>query len=504
MAKKAKKAPGSGDSALTEISRKFKAQPLLYIGSVLILVLVIIAFVGGDLLSGGLGMGTAEITFGHYDGIPISFVPGNRFSETVRRLQEQNRHMDPFDFQLWQHAFGMTVVHTAVLQEMNRSNYTVPRRTVDRHVAQLPMFQENGRFSPALFRQMPESRRNALWNEIHDELIIGLYFSDLFGLKVPQAEAEFIANMSSVMRSFDIVSFRIDDFPDSEYLAFAENNAERFGSIHLSRISLNNEREARRVLDSIINGVTTFEDAARSQSIDHFADRGGDMGIRSVIDLEFEIPSAATRQSILSLGAGELSSIVNIGTMWVFFRVEDELIPPDFENEIVMDRVRSHVRTFERGLMEDWAFAQAMDFINNAEADGFVEAAAALGLERHSFGPVPINFGSVDLFNSLESFSIPFISNWELSDMARNENFWRNAFATPVNTPAEPFVQGNNLLVFIPTELYETDQDRVQDIASMYTSFWLNNLTDQTLQTFFLNSPRMDNRFMETYMRIFW
>ena len=57
MAKKEKNVPTEKDSSSSEIIRKFKASPGLYIGSVVILILVVVTFLGGDLLSGGGFMG---------------------------------------------------------------------------------------------------------------------------------------------------------------------------------------------------------------------------------------------------------------------------------------------------------------------------------------------------------------------------------------------------------------------------------------------------------------
>jgi hypothetical protein len=510
MAKKDKNTQDQEKESLASgVSKKFKQNPGLYIGSVTILVLVVVTFLGGDLLSGGgFGRRGGDLTFGNYDRVAISWVPGNAFSQHRENIAAnyQAQGGDPNDPwimpQIWRLAFDVTVVDTAVLQIMKKSNYILPDRIVDRNVARLPHFQENGRFSMARYNQMSEASRNNLWRQVQEDIIKGMFYSSLFNLLIPAAEGEFIANMASPVRLFDVISFNVDDYPDSEYLAFAGENAELFKTIHLSKISINNEREAARILESIRDGTNLFEDAARSQSMDGFADRGGDMGSRFFFELDQEIPSLFDRQTITSLERGELSNVINAGNMWVIFRIEDELKDPDLEDETVLNRIRSYVRNFQRGRMEDWAIALAMEFIDDANESGFAAAAGRRSLDIQSFGPLPINYGSLDIFPTLESFLIPGLGSHELGNMARNENFWRIAFSTEINTPSEPFVQGNNVIVFFPTHEALADESAMENIYPRFLSN-LESEAERSLRTYFLNHDRMEDNFWDMYSRIF-
>jgi peptidyl-prolyl cis-trans isomerase D len=514
MAKKDKKIQVSEkDSGFSEIMGKFKANPALYIGSVVILVLVVVTFVGGDFLSGGrryVQKGGGDLTFGYYDNVPISWVPGNILSQYYEQLIR--RYRDQFDVNdsriseiIWSQAFESAAVHIAILQEMKKSNYEPPEKIVDREVAKLPQFQgENGRFSPALYRQMSDTGRLALWRQVREELTTIQFSNDLFGLLIPSGEKEFIVKMGSGMRTFEAVSFSVDDFPDSEYLTYARENPDLFRSIHLSVITVRSgERAAKKILESVKDGTTTFEDAARAQSMDNFADRGGDMGVQYVYDLEKEITDAQTRENILSLGKGELSAVVDLDDKWVFFRVEDELKQADFDDGAVMDRVRSYMRNYERGRMEDWAIARANEFIADVKTDGFDSAARKRNKEKESIGPLPINYGNVDLFTTLLTFNVSFLQGQELSELSKNTNFWKNAFSTPLNTPSEPLVHGSKVLVFLPVGQTDIEKEKADEISSTYSDYWLGSTTEQSLRPFFMNSKRMKNNFRDIYRRFF-
>ena len=511
MAQKDKKTPvREKEPSSSEMLRRFKANPAVFIGTIIVLVLVVVSFVLVPALVPESRRGGGDLTFGYYDKVPISWVPGNYFAQYQERIARYYQStMDPSQLQyaganIWRQAFEGAAIHTAILQEMKKSNYSVPVKTVDKQVAQLPQFQEKGRFSPALYQRMPSNARLALWRQVQDELIKALYLNDTIGLLQSTEEAKFIGNMASKMRTFDMVSFQVDSYPDSEYLAYAVEHPDLFRSIHLSMISVNSsEKEAGSILDSIKDGTSTFEDAARAQSQDGYADRGGNMGIRYVFELEEEITDPQDREKIISLGREELSGVIRIGERWAFFRVEDELKSADFEDETVMERIRSYMRNYQRGRMEDWAVKEARDFIIDVNAADFDSALERLGKNKSSFGPIPINYGNIDLFNSLEGSDVPDLSRQELSDLSRNENFWKTAFYTQVNTPSEPLVQGGKVLILFPTEEIETEETSIEGIASTYSSYWLDYMREQSLQPYFLNSPKMDNRFFDTYFRFF-
>jgi len=507
MAQKDKKAVKDSDDSKSEIIHRFKQNPALFIGTVVVLVLVIVSFVLVPAIVPET-VGGGDLVFGYYDKIPISWIPGGMFSQyrdqAVQYYQRMGIDINNYwaAAEIWRQSYEAMVVHTAILQMMKRSNYSVPERTVDRNVAMRPEFQENGRFSSVLYNRMSDSARLVIWRQTQDELNKIAFYNDYFGLLIPSSEAVFVANMGSVMRNFEMVYFKVDDYPDSEYRAYAGEHADLFASIHLSRITIGSgEREARRILDTIKDGTVTFEEAAITQSQDSYADRGGDMGIRYSYELAREIPNSGDREKIFALGIGELSDIVSVGENRAIFRVEEAYKQADFEDEATMEMVRSYLRNFERGRMEDWAVAQASDFIAEVREAGFDNVVFWRNMEKHKFGPFPMNYGGIDLFSSLESFSIPGFSSDDLTYLSRNENFWNIAFSTPINTPAEPLVQGSNVIVLIPTEQIEVERETLDKIALDYESYWLTDMSNRSLQYYFINNGKLDDRFWDVYRR---
>jgi hypothetical protein len=508
MASKEKKTPvHKGNSAASELIRRFKANPFIFIGTIVILIIVIVAFVLVPAIVPSAGAGSdVDLTFGSYDKVPITYVPGNYFAQYYSMVEQYRRNTtDPSNYQfaayqIWREAFEAAAVHTAILQETKKSGYTAPAEAVDREVAQLPQFQENGRFSATLYRRMDNNSRLTLWRQVQDSIAEEHYHSDISGLLKSAAETEFIGKMGSPQRSFNMVSFSTDAYPDSEVAAYAAEYPDLFRISHLSKITINSsEREAQHILNSIKVEATTFEDAARTHSQDSYAERGGDMGVKLAHELNQEAPEEADREKLLALEKGAYSDIVKLSAGWAFFRAEDAVQPGDIGDSANLDKVRSYIREYERGRMEDWAIEQARGFIALANEFDFNEAVYQRGIEKREFGPTPINYENVDLYTTLDSFSVP-----ELSGSAGDENFWLTAFSTPVNTLSEPLVQGNNVLVLLPTEEIEADETSVENVGSTFSSYWLSYMTEQTLlRSYFLSSEKMEDRFFETFFRYF-
>jgi hypothetical protein len=490
----------------SELVRRFKTSPLIFIGTFIVLVIVIVAFVLVPAIVPNAGFGRdVDLTFGYYDKVPISYVPGNYFAqyyEMVARYRQNTMNSENYSYasyQIWREAFEGAALHTAILHEMKKSGYTAPVKIVDRDVAKLPQFQENGRFSSALYRQMDDNQRLSLWRQVQEDIAKEHFRADVTGLLKPAAEADFISKMAAAQRNFDMTVFSVDAYPEAEYEAYIQEHSDLFRSVHLSMITVNsNEREARKILDSIKNGETTFEDAARAYSKDGYADKGGDMGIKMVHELSIDIPEETEREKVIALVKDEYSDIVKTGSGWSFFRTEEAVQEADASDAAVLEKVRSYIRNFERGRMEDWAIAQADNFITLVNELGFEEALAQQRIEKRSFGPVPINYGNVDLFTTLASQSVP-----ELSGSASDENFWKVAFSTPVKTPSQPVVQGSNVLVLFPNEETAVEESAIEDIKSSFNSYWLNYAAERGLQQHFMNSPKMEDKFMDIYFRYF-
>lgn len=507
MASKEKKPVVQNEvSGWQEFVRRFKAHPALYTGSILITLFTVIAFVlvpamapkANSLAQGG------RLSFGSYDGIPIEFIPGNYFaqqrdyySEQIRSSgQDQNNQY--VAFQVWRAAFESTVVQTAALQEMKKAGYTTPQGLVDKRMATLPVFQENGKFSAARYKAMSEADRMNLRRDLEGQIALERFMEDSLNLRISSQEREFIKSMASPERSFDLVTFPLSSYPDSEVNAFVTSNPNLFKQVHLSKITISSsEGDAKKVYDSVKNGSVTFEDAAKTHSKDEYADKGGDTGLKYAFELSTEITDAASREKVLNLSKGSLSDLIKGATGWTFYRAEEDPRPAATADAALLAKARSYMVSFEKGKIEDYLIAKANEFAEKARSMGFANAASALALTKKSFGPISLNYGDIEILKGLNNQKVD-----ELAGASTNETFWKTAFATPLQTPSKPIVVGNYVVVLNPVSETKAD-DSTTAIIDYYYNYVAGQYSERTLRNYFLSSKKLKDQFFDTFVRTF-
>ncbi|GHU97976.1 hypothetical protein FACS189483_05330 [Spirochaetia bacterium] len=501
------------DSTQSEFVRRFKANPFVFIGTIIVLIIVIVAFVFVPAIVPQAGGSNTELNFGSYNKVPIKYVPGNYFSQiqgNIARYYQSTLDESNYQYagyQIWRQAYEETVIHTAILNTVKRAGYQAPKDLVDKEVALLPQFQENGRFSIAKYRQMDNTSLLALWREVQDSIAEEHYREDISGLRIPSREGDFIAAMASPQRSFDMAVFPMSAYPNSEISAYVSANPGLFRVTHLSKITITaSEKKAREILDQVKDGTLTFEDAVKL-SEDSYADRGGDLGLKMVYELTAEVPDTQEREAVAALSVGNYSPIVKVPSGWAFFRSEVNPYAVDTTDTANLDKIRSYLGDFERGRIDDWLIAQADAFVSLVRQNDFDTAAILQGIEKQSFGPLPINYGArsystgtdgVELFTTLASFSIP-----ELAYAGSNENFWRTAFFTPVGTSSRPIVIGSNVIVLYPREEITASPDDTDTIKSIYMSYWQSSNAEQSLRSYFIDNEKHQDQFYDTYFKLF-
>jgi len=491
------------DSVKSELIHRLKTHPYVFIGTVIVLIIVIISFVLVPAIVPS-SRGGGELIFGYYKRVPIKYIPNNFFSQTLQALSQSQRPSQSESesrtqvYRIWRQAFEEAAIHTGILEEMRLAGFLVPADMVDRDMAELALFKENGRFSSAKYRSMDNNTRMNLWKQVKETTIIQAYLSDIDSLKTASKESSFVASMANPQRAFDVAIFSLSSYPLSAVEDYAKINPVLFQNIQLSMITTGSERESRQVLNSVKSGSITFEEAARTSSKDWAADRGGDMGEWMVATLSYVLRDEKIRDEILGLAKGELSDVYKLAEGWVFFRVNETAYPMDLTNRDSVEQVRQFISLNQRGIIEDWAAGEAEKFKAQAEKIGFPEAAIQGQVTNRRMGPISLNYGNATLFPSLTSAGVS-----ELENASKDLFFWRAAFNTPLNSFSNPLVLGEYVFIIHPREETFLDEEEIGYIDSYYP-YWLRSNTGDAFRSFFLGEERLDDRFHATFSTQIW
>jgi hypothetical protein len=501
------------ETGAEELFRRLKSNPPLFIGTVLVLALVIVAFVFVPAIPDLGGGGTEnDYTFGYYGSTPIVYLPDNYFGKNLNRLSDMyrmygfslesdySRDMDTSRIanMVWQETFYMTLTHEAILDEMKNAGYKAPAVQVDREMTKLAEFLENGRFSITKYRGYDKNRLLSLWLATEEDYTEQQYTNAYNGLLLSSGEKKLIEDMSSPERIFRMAVFPRTSYPDGEVAFYGASNPAPFKMLHLSKIVIDsNEKEAIQVRDSILSGKTNFEDAARARSSDASSkDQGGDMGVRMAYDIYSMIPDENERAAVLALKSGEYSEVVKDPNGWAFYRAEADPYNADLSQSDNLEKVRSYMAQQAGGVIEEWLVDRAEEFISLSRETGFEQAAEESGIEIKQFGPLSLNYGNLQVFNTLDS------NDTILAQAVPNENFWRTAFTTPVGTFSSPFTLGTNVVVLEAVEetiKSDTDKNLTSDL---YADFRQGAMGRTDIRNAVTNSKKTRDNFFVTFLKL--
>ncbi len=478
-------------------------KTLTYVFTIAILLIIAVTFVGAPALGGVARSGHA--VFGEYAGEEIVVSSGNYFERSFQAwanyVQQSGQEItDQVHYQVWRLAYDDTVRHTALLVNARNSGVDVSSNAVDMAIAQSPEFQVDGRFSPDRFNSMSSIEMLALRELLQEGRIAEQVNSDLVArLNYSEAEIDFILGMASPERRFQFVQFGFDSFPDSEVVAYGEENRQRFSRINISQITIDSsESDAESIRGQAVDRAVSFEDLARNQSKDEFSEDGGDRGWVYYWDLEFDFEDVALVEELFTLAEGEISPVYQMGNRWRIYTVNEAPIDPDYTDVEAVNDVRNYLTTFERGLVEDHLRAEADVFVQNAQADGFLGAAVTADQLPQLTEYFPVNYGNLSYFPSVSSPSNAVIG----STGAYREEFLQQLFALELGEISGPIVVYDYVFVFELDGVRELTPDRLEELSvALPGQMAQQSRTDPAYQV--VDQSLHTDNFHVTYSRVF-
>ena len=482
---------------------KSKRNPLLYWFSVAILVIIVVSFIGGPIVS-RMGSSRGSLVFGTYDGREIRYVPGNYLARQYDSVAQYIRATDQSGdfytqaYQAWRTAFDQTVFHTATLVESEESDLWVSDDKVGDSLIEYGPYTVGGLFDQSVYAATSKAERTRNVRLRRDELTQAQYLQDLFSRNLQSSvEKEFILGMAAAERRFSFVYWDFSDFPEERLLAYARENDERFRRAKLSRITItSSESEAQRVREMAVDGTSSFDDLARSFSKGFYADKGGDMGWQYYHQIRILFNEDDPANTVFDLRQDDISPVYLSGTSWVFFRCDSESITPDLEDPEVLEDVRSYIEINELGVIEEYFISEAEAFRDTAQTDGFVEASIEQGLfppkETDFF---PINYGGAFFQKPLQvAGDEPDL----LASASYNEEFYEKMFSLETGAVSEPILLTERIVVAKVLEEREAPLEDTEALAGTLES-WSSSYLDRDLRRIIVDSERLVDNFQETF-----
>ncbi len=496
-------------------SRSMK-NPFLFGGTLIILVITIIAFVfipATGSSSGGSSGGT--LNFGSYNGKAIVYEPGGYFATQIQKINDYLRqqglndaNFQQYAFQVWRSAFESTVLRTALLDEVKSAGFRVSQAALDAKVAENELFKVDGKFSAQAYRDTSLARKLEIRKSTEEDLYIQRYYTDIYTLTPASKETDFISSMAKDRRTISYAAFPLSAYPDSELLAWAKTNENLFRKVKISRITItSSESDAKKILKQVQDKSLTFEEAAKSHSKDPYADKGGDPGALYFHDFADGFAKKEDAESVAALKKSDISGIYKVADKaWAFHKINEDLVPTDLTDAATIAEARSYMSSKERGLMETWALGKANEFASSVTGATFATAAKKAGLKVNSAGPFPINYQTpsfvaygqrVPLFEPINTQTAE-----ELAPASNSEKFFSTVFGLAKGAISEALVLEDNVLVMTVTDDTQAKDEEIAVIKFAYPYFSQGSI-DSDVRTRFLKSPKIKDNFSTTFFKYF-
>jgi hypothetical protein len=313
-------------------------------------------------------------------------------------------------------------------------------------------------------------------------------------------ESQFFAAMSKKRRSFNTVAFPLKNYPKEEIAKYAAANVGLFTVVHVSQITMPDEKELAAVLAKIKDKTPSFADAAKNNSKDSYAEKGGDRGNLMVNELSSVVTDKAERAKIGDLKKGQYSKVMKAPGGFVVLMAQEDPRPANVNEDADLTKIKNYMLTNEKGKIEDYFIAQAKTLAEKIKASDFATACSAAGLSTATVGPLALNYGDSNLLGTTlgGSKDASYFSN-----AAYNEDFWRTAWKTPLNTPSSPVVAGDNVVVLYPTAETTADQTTLNNVDKYYTGTFLKNYENRAAMESVFSSSKFVNNFFQEYLKLY-
>lgn len=485
------------------------------IGTIIILLMAAFIFVLVPAFSGGSDNSLPD--YGKYDGKPIRYVEGTEFhTQAMQQVQQMEYNgydlSGPYANFYYQMAFSQafrTVVGTQAFIDFTESTGWIPSQKATNRMLKNFFTDEFGEYSQALYINTSDDQKNKVINSIKRELNATRCYEDLFGgdairgnklfgLKTSKNEIEFLRKMGTDLHSFDMVSFEMSQFPDSEIASFGEQNPSLFVKYNLSVITCADESRAKEAFKRISGNEITFTDAVTSYSDKTYGDKEtGKISASYKFQLDNAFTNSEDLDTVISLAEGSTSNVIKTASGYSIFHIDAAPVQPDFANEDCLKNTYSYLTTRNKGYIEDYFTRIAKDFATSASKDGFTTACTAANVTSVAVPAMALNFNNTTMVGKVSTGA-----DNKIQQALTNENFLKTAFSLKKDGISEPIVLSDSNVVIVLRCTDITQGGTSAEEAPQLFATEINSADQGAVNTAVQTSPKIQDN-SKAFMKAF-
>lgn len=478
------------------------------IGAVIVLLICAFCFVAVPAFTGSDG-GASIPAFGKFNGREIKYAQGSDMFNLVAQDMDfyqytKTKITEAEQKSSFENAFTTLVLKYAYDDYVKSSGYAAPSETVKRILIE-NYYSQNGEYSKKLYQSTDDDTKLKIQAATEESLLSARFNDDffgsdevvgkhsLFGLKESDAELDFLRDYNNGKRGFDMAVFNLSDFPAEEKIKFANENKDKFVIYDLSIITVNDKTTAESIARRIKGNEITFDDAfAEYSSSKLFTNSEGKFNWKYQYELEAILKDKADASKIAALEIGTSSDAIQTIFGYSVFRQDSAMKDADLTTDASLYDINSYINNYEKNLIEDYFISKANDFASNVANKDFAEACANNNAEYVHIDPFPLNFGSVDISESVNTN----ITGFSYADT--DEKFLKTAFALSKDEVSSPMVMEGKCVVVL-----KYTEDGTNNTSSPFAIKSLNTYDQSDVNNAIFNSPKFVNNFSDVYKKYF-
>lgn len=485
-------------------------SPVLYWGTVVTLVLIVITFVIGPVFGSGYAK---SISLGKAAGKTIYFDENFGYAwESYERnlaaaygvdLQNAPDYMrSQLRVSAFQGAFFMTAYENFIESILDKSGIVATSQKAEHLIARSILAQADPvaqKESLKAYKELSDKQRQTQIDGVKKEYLSMTFREDLALIpEIRDFETSFL-NEKAFPQKRALRYLQIDEesLPDSYFIEYASQSDKinLFTQLSFRKILVSTETEMEFLLDEIEKDPEGFSRLAEDSTIDTDGGKETTLYFYELLN-QFGTENETEFLKLAALKTGELSEVIKTEYGYLLFQITKESVPADLENDEIVTEIRDYIAYND----SDAAAAFVTDLTSaaaDAAAEGLTQAAETLGLTVLTTRPFAVNVNGLAEIGRIQNEDGEDVLNSVYGD----ESFFKAVFTAETNKVAETvYTDAGNII-------YEVSE--IEEAAALGDSASLASLIpggDEGFQNYILNHKSYrDNtqKFMETYSEMF-
>lgn len=485
-------------------------SPVLYWGTVVTLVLIVVTFVIGPVIGSGYAK---SIVLGKAAGKKIYF--DENFGYTWEQYERNLASAYGLDLQTvpdymktqlrttaFQGAFFMQAYEYFVDSLQKESNITATTGKAEKLIAESILGQDEVSMKESLkaYKELSDKRKQEQIDSVRREYLSALFRDDLALVpEITDFESSFlIENAFPEQRSLRYIQIDDKSVPDSSFAEYASANDRifLFTTISFRKILVSTKTEMDFLLSEIRNDPTQFDTLAKDSTIDTDEGKETALFLYEILN-EFGMKNEKDFRKLIDLKAGELSDVIKTEYGYLLYKITKDAAAPDFSQKAVVDKVRDYITYNDEDVLAALVSELTTSVGEAAKSDGLDKAAEAFGLTVLKTKPFSVNIDGLAAVGKIQNDKNEDV----LVSFSGEESFFRSVFSAKQGTVSDIVYGISSNIIYEVNEIISSPKTGdSSEMASLIPD------ADEGFHSWILNNKSYrDNtgKFMETYSEMF-